>query len=376
MQATSIFLLSIALAASLAVTGCKEDEPEIVERVRAIKTYTVTEVASGQTRKFAGQVYATDSSTLSFQVSGNVDEMRVNQGDLVEKDQVLAVIDNRPYELDVESAQADLEKSRANLTRAQQEYERQDALFKKGWIAEARLEVFQAELDTSESELDFTTSRLNLAKRDLRLTELIAPFAGTISRKRVDAFTEVRTGQPIYDIEASGALEVRFDIPETVISRISLGMPVTVTFPTAQVSILQARITEVGSTAQTANAFPVKAGLSDPPANIRTGMTITASLLLKDEGEKSGYLVPLAAIAPADVPREGYVFLYDDETKSVKRTLVKSKGATDNFVHIYEGIEAGDIVAVAGVTFLNDGQSVKLMDQQNLDALSTPVATQ
>jgi RND family efflux transporter MFP subunit len=366
----------ILMSALLVLSACKEEQPDVITQVRAIKTYTVTEVASGQTRKFAGQVYATDSSTLSFQVSGNVNEMRVNQGDRVEKDQVLAVIDKRPYELDVESAEAGLQKSRADLTRAQQEYDRQETLFKKGWVAKALLERVQTELDTSESELAYTTSKLNLAKRDLRLTELLAPFAGTISRKHVDAFAEVQTGQPVYDIEASGALEVRFDIPETVISRISLGMPVTVRFPTAQGSVLRARITEIGSTAETANAFPVKAGLSDPPADIRSGMTIEATLLMKDEGTESGYLVPLAAIAPADIPRQGYVFVYDAETQSVKRTLVKSKGATDNFVHIFEGIEAGDIVAVAGVTFLNDGQSVKLMQQQNSDALGAPVATQ
>ena len=70
-------------------------------------------------------------------------------------------------------------------------------------------------------------SKLNLAKRDLRLTELTAPFDGVVSRKHIDAFVEVKTGQPVYDIEASGALEVRFDIPETSISRITLGMPLS-----------------------------------------------------------------------------------------------------------------------------------------------------
>ena len=81
---------------------------------------------------------------------------------------------------------------------------------------------------------------------------------------------EVKTGQPVYDIEASGALEVRFDIPETTISRVTLGMPVTVTFPTTQGRVLQARITVIGSSAGQANAFPVKAGLIEPPPAVRS----------------------------------------------------------------------------------------------------------
>lgn len=376
MQISSIASFALALIAALALAGCDEESPDIVPQIRAIKTYTVTEVASGQTRKFAGQVYATDSSTLSFHVSGNVKEMRVKVGDRVAKDQILAVVDKQPYQLDVESAEADVQKARANLTRARQDYERQEELYKKGWVAKARLDRVQADLEVAESQLDFTTSKLNLAKRDLRLTDLRAPYGGTISRKHVDAFVEVRTGQPVYDIEAAGTLEVRFDIPETIISRISVGMPVTVKFPRDEASILRARITEVGSTAGTANAFPVKAGLDDPPAEIRSGMTTEITILLAQEGKDSGFLVPLSAIAPGDGPGQGYAFIYDPETQTVKKTLVKGRGAIDSFVNIIEGIKAGDIVAVAGVTFLSDGQRVKLMQQQRSSALDASAAMQ
>ena len=100
MWISSMTSFAIALIAALALAGCEEELPEIAPQVRAIKTYTVTEVASGQTRKFPGQVYATDSSTLSFHVSGNVKEMRVNEGDRVAKDQVLAVVDKQPYLLE------------------------------------------------------------------------------------------------------------------------------------------------------------------------------------------------------------------------------------------------------------------------------------
>ncbi len=376
MNRSFVIATGILLSAIFVLTGCEEEKSDIVPLVRAIKTYTVTEVASGQTRKFSGKVYATDSSTLSFHVGGNVTEMRVKQGDQVEKDQVLAVVDKQPYQLDVQSAEADLQKARANIKQARQEFERQETLYKKGWVAKSRLDRVQEQRETAESQVAFATSKVNLAKRDLRLTELRAPYVGSISKKHIDAFVEVKTGQPVYDIEAIGALEVRFDIPETIISRISLGMPTTVRFPTAQDRILQARITEIGSAAGTANAFPVKAGLVDPPAEVRSGMTTENTILLKEEGAESGFLVPLAAIAPADQPGQGYAFVYDAATQTVKKTLVKGTGGTDNFTNIYEGIKAGDIIAVAGVTFLSDGQKVKLMQQQTSNALGAPAATQ
>ncbi|MGI9480670.1 MAG: efflux RND transporter periplasmic adaptor subunit, partial [Hyphomicrobiaceae bacterium] len=276
MRTSSLSLFVIVLAAAFAVAGCEKEQPEVVPAARAIKTYTVTEVASGQTRKFSGQVYATDSSTLSFEVGGNVKELRVKQGDKVAKGQVLGVVDKEPYQIDIQSAEAEREKARAKLTRARQEYERQETLHKKGWSSEARLERHLADRNAAKSQLDYANSKLSLAKRNLVLTELKAPYAGRISRKHIEAFVEARKGQPVFDIEASGALEARFDIPETIISRITLGMPVSVKFPTAQGTTLRARITEIGSSAGTANAFPAKAGLDDPPPEVRSGMTVEA----------------------------------------------------------------------------------------------------
>ena len=206
------------------LVGCEEDQAPPVEQVRAIKTFTVTEVASGQTRKFSGLVHAAVSSTLSFQVAGNIKKMQVKQGDRVKAGQVLAVLDKQSYRLDVQASQADLRKARADQSQARQEYKRQETLFKKGWVAKARLDRVQQSRDSTGSQVEFATSKLNLARRDLRLTEMKAPFAGTISRKHVDAFVEVKTGQPVFDIEASGALEVRFDIPETTISRVLFAM--------------------------------------------------------------------------------------------------------------------------------------------------------
>lgn len=374
MRISSKYLCGVALAAALALAGCEEETPEIAPQVRAIKTYTVTEVASGQTRKFSGQVYSTDSSTLSFHVSGNVSEMRVNEGEQVKKDQVLAVLDKQPYSLDVESAEADVQQAKSNLAQAKQDYERQEQLYQKGWVAEARLERVETNLDVAKSQLDLAASKKNLAKRDLRLTDLRAPYDGTISRKHIEAFVEVKTGQPVYDIEAAGTLEVRFEIPETIISRISVGMPVTVKFPKDDEGALRAQITEIGSTASTANAFPVKATLVDPPAEIRSGMTAEATTLLAQQDTDYGFLVPLSAIAPGEGSGQGYAFIYDPETQMVKKTLVMGKGAIDNFVNVIEGIKSGDVVAVAGVTFLSDGQRVKLMQDRSsrpVDASAT-----
>ena len=121
-----------------------------------------------------------------------------------------------------------------------------------------------------------------------------------------------------------------------------------------------------------ANAFPIKAGLTDPPASVRSGMTAETTVMLAERGRDSAYLVPISAISPSDKPGQGYVFVFDANSQTVKRTPIKGKGASDNFVHIYEGVTAGDILAAAGVSFLRDGQKVKPMQRGAAAGFATP----
>jgi multidrug efflux pump subunit AcrA (membrane-fusion protein) len=75
--------LCIGLALAADVAGCGQETPPVPEQVRAIKTFTVTEVAEGQVRHFSGLIEAKNTSALSFQVGGSVRDVRVNQGDTV-----------------------------------------------------------------------------------------------------------------------------------------------------------------------------------------------------------------------------------------------------------------------------------------------------
>lgn len=130
------------LLAVIAVTlgACEEETPEIAEQVRAIKTFTVTEFASGQAIKYSGIVQATDSSSLSFQVGGNVARVVAELGDHVTKGQVLAELDTATYELNLQAANAELQNARSAFDEAKLEHERKRTLYDKGWVAKAVLD--------------------------------------------------------------------------------------------------------------------------------------------------------------------------------------------------------------------------------------------
>ena len=85
--------------------------------------------------------------------------------------------------------------------------------------------------------------------------------------------------------------------------------------------------------------------------------------MLAADNEKAAYLVPLSALAQHGDTKTAFVYIYDSQTSTVKKTQIESGSVRDDNVVIIVGVKDGDIVAVAGVSFLEDGQKVKLMEQ-------------
>jgi len=351
-----VWLLCLAVA----LTACKE-KPKIIEVVRAIKTMTVSEQAAEKIFKFSGLVAAVDSSGLSFQVGGQVQSVAVDIGDHVTKGQVLAVLDPEPYQLDVDAIKAELIKAKDNVTRSKAEYERQKRIFEQGAGAERFVEVSEYNYKAARSAVNFQIARLDQVKRNLRKTELLAPYDGTIAWRAMEPNEEVKVGQKVFEINATGKMEVQLAVPETTIDLIKIHDPATITFPTLPGESTQGRISYIGSAAVKANAFPVKVVLIDPDEKVLPGMTAEANLIVKAKNQKPGYIVPFQALLPAPEPDRGFAFVYDPQTSTVKKTAVSSRGSEDKEAIIYEGLAAGDIIAVAGVSFLADGMKVKLM---------------
>jgi len=353
-----VWLICLAVV----LTACKE-KTEIIEVVRSIKTTTVSKQATEKIFKFSGLVAAVDSSDLSFQVGGQVASVNVDIGDRVTKDQVLAILDPEPYQLDVDAIKAELVKARDNVAKTKAEYERQKRIYEQGAGAQRFVEVSEYEYKAARSAVNFQIAKLDQVKRNLRKTKLLAPYDGTIAWRSIQPNEEVGIGQKVFEINATGKMEVQLAVPETTIDLINIDDPATITFPTLPGESTKGRISYIGSAAVKANAFPVKVELIDPNEKILPGMTAEASLIAKAKNQNPGYIVPFQALLPGPEANRGFAFVFDSQTSTVKKTAVRSRGVEDKKAIVYEGLAAGDVIAVGGVSFLADGMKVKLMKQ-------------
>jgi RND family efflux transporter MFP subunit len=365
-------LAALALCLLALLPACAQDELPPEQTVRALKTMTVQGRTGGQQRRLAGVVQARRSSQLSFEISGRVQRIAVDIGDRVEEGRVLATLDPEPYRLEVAAAESELEKIQANVNTTRADWQRYDQLYAQRIIAKSELDQVKLQYDSARSELATQQSRLEIARRNLRLTELKAPYSGHVAEKLVEEHEEVQSGAPVLKLDSDGAKEVSLTVPESLIGRMSRGMDVTITLASLRGLDVPGRITDVGATALKANAFPVKVAILEDVPGLELGMsaevrfftgTTTEGANDDGTGAGSGYLIPFQALLPEKEPLRGHVFVYDPETSTVRRVQVRISGMLDNMILVDEGIEAGQVIAVAGVSFLADGMRVKLMEQ-------------
>jgi RND family efflux transporter MFP subunit len=356
---------TLLIFATTGLTACQKEAPPPKEVIRAIKTIKIEERASGHTRKFSGVVEPVDKSSLSFEVDGNVQDVLFDVGQEITQGEVIATLDPKTFNLDLDAAKAKLRRARAQLKEKDAEYKRYRLVNKEspGAVSQSEVDQARAAFESARENVSVGVSEVNLRNRDLTKTHLLAPFDGVIAKRHVEPFFEVKRGDPVYDVFIEGAMEVVSSIPETDIEGIYLGQNCSMVFPLDIQQTYNGVVTEIGRAAGTANAFPVKIKILTVDPRLRPGMTAEVTFQIKEAQHQNAFLVPVVAIAPGYNSRRGYVYVFDPQTSTVKRQPVSGPGIVeDNRLMVTEGLAGGEIIAVAGVSFLEDGQKVKLLE--------------
>jgi len=348
-------LLGVLLAA------CDKPVDAPPPSVKSVKTMLLEERAGERVRHFTGRVAASNTALLSFAVSGTVSRIAVKAGDQVKRGQLLAVIDARPLELEVEGARADLRKAESALEQRSSTLRRNRELLARGFIGEAGLEQSQTEVAAAQSDVSYRKSRLERALLSLRDSRIEAPFAGVIGERFVQPNEEVAAGTPVLSLLGEDQFEVEVSVPEIAIAQIVVGMEARIGFGALADRQYRGAVREIGRVAGAGNVYPVKVALEEAPDKLRAGMTADVGLISGGPAEeREGLLVPVSALKPGEAQGQGHVFVFDEASGTARMRPVRILSVRDNDA-VISGVDAGARVIVAGVAFLSDGQPVKPM---------------
>ena len=354
MQAPAIrvALLSTLVISLATITACGGETVEETREpvVRPVKMMTLTAADDLQTARYPAVISAGRSGDLSFQVGGLIAEVEVAEGEQVAAGDLIARLDQRDFESQAASA-------RAQFENAEEEYQRAVRLAEQDAIARSVLEQRRSQRDIARAQLD-------TAEKALQDTALRAPFAGVVAQVPVREQQTITPGQVVASLIAVDTLEVTVDLPARVIaeSQEVEDRGSFVILEAAPDVRIPATFKEADLLADTASQTYAITFAFEPPQNliILPGMNATlelSSAQRSDGMEGTRKSVPITAIASDGA--SNYVWVVDPESMLVSRRDVTVADGVGEYVIVTEGLEAGDIIATAGASFLADGMQVR-----------------
>ena len=353
-------------------SGCQEETPP-KEMIRMVRAVQVSDPAEFSKRFFPGQARATQEVDLSFRVAGPLIERPINVGDEVPKGQELARIDPRDFEVELRNAQGQLEQEQAVLKRAEADYERIVRIKKQdpGAVSQASVDRARQLVDSSQASIRSLQATVANAKNFLSYTYLEAPFDGIITATYVDNYQFVRARQPVARLIDHSQIEMIVNIPENLIHHAdylkAAGKVFIVRFDPFPDRKFEAEIKEIGKEpSRTTRTYPVTL-IMDQPEDIKIlpGMAgkATRVVAVPDMKDQSGIIIPETAVFSPENSDTTYVWVIDDQAKTVSKRLVKVGEFLDTGITVTDGLTPGEWIATAGVHYLQEEQQVRILSE-------------
>jgi HlyD family secretion protein len=296
-----IFFVLILLGIGGAVTYALR--PQDSARAVTAETASTGDITSIVTA--AGKVHPVVQVRISSEVSGEIVELPVRDGQRVERGDLLARVDPRTLEAQVAQQEASLRatratsaQSRAQALQSELDLNRLQDLFERGFatreqidLARTRVEIDRASHEAAQYRIEQQEMLLREARDLLNKTTIHAPMTGTITSLRAEVGDRVVgtaqfEGTEIMRIANLDTMEVRVDVSESNITDVRIGQRAYVdvdAFPDLRLigkvtEIANAAVTTQERTQEQLTTFLVRILLEDPPAGLRPGMTATADI--------------------------------------------------------------------------------------------------
>lgn len=290
-----------------------------------------------------GTLRANESVTLTANVTESVTAIHFDDGERVEKGDVLV-------EMTSGEEHALLEEAQATVEEAKSQYDRNVQLSKQGSVSEAVLDTARRVWQTAKARLEAIRSQL-----DDRLVS--APFSGVVGLRNISPGALVQPGEVITTLDDDSVMKLEFSVPSVFLSVLKPGLDIVTTTAAygdeefeGEVSAVDSRIDPVTRTVQ------VRALVPNPDRLLRPGLLMQVELL-KDP--RQAVVIPEEALTP--LGNQQFVMVVDRNNGNVvERREVKIGRRMPGEVEILAGVAAGETVVTHGIDKARDGQSVRI----------------
>ena len=302
-------------------------------------------------RSLVGKVEPSDVVYIYPKAAGEITDVFVKAGDMVQEGQPICKIDTKQVEaarLQMESAQQAMNDANTNLGR-------QQALFAAGDIASVAFE--QAQTQAKNAQIAYDSAKLNYDYQ-VEFANVTAPISGKVETCNIEVHDNVASQVLLAVISGAGSKSITFSVPEKVVTELHVGDPISVD---KNGTDYQGTINEVSSMIDDSTGlFKVKASVENGDA-LPTGSTTKLSVI--SDRADNVLTIPVDAVYYSG--GDAYVYTYDNGTVHyvpVEVGLYDSQKA-----QILSGINASDEVITTWSSELYDGAEVRLKGETTQD---------
>ncbi|AKH37981.1 MULTISPECIES: efflux RND transporter periplasmic adaptor subunit [Nitrosomonas] len=371
-----VLIVFFVLAAFLIQSGCSQEASAPQQRpAPEVTVITVTPQDIPYTPSFVAQTESSRQVDIVARISGFLDRIAYQEGDLVKEGQLLFQLDQKPFKAELEAARGVLQAQQARFKTAGANLKRVKPLAEQNALSQADLDRAQGEFDAAKAAVFSASANVKQAELNLGYTTIRAPVTGLASRSLqregtyVNAMAE--TAKLTY-VAAIDPIWVTFSVSQNQMARIreesqkgsiirpkSQDYEVELVLPDGKPFAERGRINFADpSFSQDTGSFMVRAVLPNPDRELRPGMFVTAYV--------KGGLRPNAIVVPQLSVQQGsnghIVYVIKPDGTAEVRPVVVGDYEGEKDIVILSGLQAGDQLVVEGMLKVVPGQPVKIVE--------------
>jgi len=383
-RSAAVAMLLLLMLTILSVACTSASDKAATARANTPQTIQVT-VASVQQQDLPiyldglGSVEAFYTVNVKSRVDGQLEDVKFREGEFVNKGDLLAVIDPRPYQALLDQAQAQLFRDQASLRDAQLNYTRDQSLFKdSGAVSQQQVDTQKATVDQLDGTVRNDQALVENAKLNVTYCHITAPESGRIGLRLVDPGNIVHAtdANPLLVITQLQPITVIFTLPEDQLQTVSQHMqkgplPVDAYSRDDQTKLASGKLQTIDNEIdQTTGTGKLKAVFDNKGNELWPNQFVNIHLLL--ETKKNAIVMPAAAVQRG--PQGSFVYLVRPD-KTVTVRVVTIAATQGNVVQIASGVAVNDVVVTDGQDKLQENSKVEPHQLAAPKAAQNPVST-